>query len=247
MSSMRNAVQRPTHRERAQPASRAKWGILEKPKDYKLRAADFRAKKAKLRSLRQKAADRNPDEFYFGMMSARQDKDGMKVLGKKGDGAKGMSVDEVRLLKTQDAGYLRMEATKARREIDRLKEVLGVQGVVRKGEADGEEEEEEIGKQGKHLVFVDSPEEQRTYTRSGLQQPIGPPAIETDEDTTKQHRQIRLAKLQKRLDAFTTRLEELEAVQRELELQRAKMNKTPAGMSMNKHGVKFKTRVRTGR
>lgn len=32
MSSMRNAVQRRNHRERAQPLEREKWGILEKHK-----------------------------------------------------------------------------------------------------------------------------------------------------------------------------------------------------------------------
>jgi hypothetical protein len=32
MSSLRNAVQRRQHRERAQPANREKWGLLEKHK-----------------------------------------------------------------------------------------------------------------------------------------------------------------------------------------------------------------------
>ena len=32
MSSMRNAVQRRNHRERAQPLEREKWGVLEKHK-----------------------------------------------------------------------------------------------------------------------------------------------------------------------------------------------------------------------
>lgn len=32
MSSMRNAVQRRNHKERAQPLEREKWGILEKNK-----------------------------------------------------------------------------------------------------------------------------------------------------------------------------------------------------------------------
>lgn len=38
MSSMRNAVQRRNHKERAQPAERAKWGILEK---HKVRTTPF--------------------------------------------------------------------------------------------------------------------------------------------------------------------------------------------------------------
>lgn len=38
MSSLRNAVKRVEHKERAQPASRRKLGLLEKHKDYGERA-----------------------------------------------------------------------------------------------------------------------------------------------------------------------------------------------------------------
>ena len=65
MSSLRNAVQRRNHRERAQPEERAKWGLLEKRKDYKLRAADHKLKRRKINTLKQKASERNEDEFYF--------------------------------------------------------------------------------------------------------------------------------------------------------------------------------------
>ena len=67
MSSLRNAVKRITHKERAQPQARSHLGILEKKKDYRIRARDFHNKQDRIRSLREKAAQRNPDEFYFGM------------------------------------------------------------------------------------------------------------------------------------------------------------------------------------
>lgn len=42
-------------------------GLLEKHKDYVQRANDYKRKTKALASLREKAAFRNPDEFYFAM------------------------------------------------------------------------------------------------------------------------------------------------------------------------------------
>ena len=44
---MRNAVARRTHKERAQPAARAKFGLLEKHSDYKQRANNHAAKQTR--------------------------------------------------------------------------------------------------------------------------------------------------------------------------------------------------------
>jgi U3 small nucleolar RNA-associated protein 11 len=38
--------------------------------DYVLRAKDFNFKKQRLKALQQKAATKNPDEFYFHMQSS---------------------------------------------------------------------------------------------------------------------------------------------------------------------------------
>ncbi|KAJ9494416.1 hypothetical protein LTR99_010819 [Exophiala xenobiotica] len=136
MSSMRNAVARRPHRERAQPASREKWGILEKHKDYSLRAKDFNVKKKKLAQLSQKAQEKNPDEFAFGMLS--QGKAGLgkhKSSTKDGVPTGPLSHDAVKLLKTQDAGYLRTVAAKGRKEIERVKEEVGLDSVTLGGKA----------------------------------------------------------------------------------------------------------------
>ena len=67
MSSLRNSMHRRNHKERSQLAHRAKFGILEKHKDYVLRARDYHSKKDRITRLRQKASERNKDEFYFAM------------------------------------------------------------------------------------------------------------------------------------------------------------------------------------
>ena len=83
MSSLRNAVQRRPYRERAQPKARERLGLLEKHKDYVLRAKDYNTKQARIKSLREKAAARNPEEFYFGMVKART-KNGVHALAAEG-------------------------------------------------------------------------------------------------------------------------------------------------------------------
>ena len=71
MSSLRNAVRRREHKERSQPKARQRYGLLEKHKDYVVRAKNYNEKKKKLKSLKEKAFARNPDEFYFKMLTSR--------------------------------------------------------------------------------------------------------------------------------------------------------------------------------
>ena len=50
-SGLRHVLKTRDFRERSQPAARAKFGLLEKHKDYVLRARDFHRKQASSRSL----------------------------------------------------------------------------------------------------------------------------------------------------------------------------------------------------
>lgn len=71
MSSLRNSLHRRNHKERSQLSHRQRFGILEKHKDYVLRARDYHSKQDRIKRLRQKVAERNKDEFYFGMNRER--------------------------------------------------------------------------------------------------------------------------------------------------------------------------------
>ncbi|VDK35074.1 unnamed protein product [Taenia asiatica] len=55
------------HKERSQPAARAKFGPLPKKKDFIIRSRDEEAKRNRIRELKRKALTKNEDEFYFAM------------------------------------------------------------------------------------------------------------------------------------------------------------------------------------
>lgn len=101
-SSLRNAVKRITHKERGQPSWHKKAGFLEKHKDYILRARDYQKKRKHIISLKKKAAERNPDEFYFKMKNS-QVRDGVH---ESIDPNQCLDMETVKLLKTQDLGYI---------------------------------------------------------------------------------------------------------------------------------------------
>lgn len=118
MSSMHNAIPRRSHKERSQPHSRTKRGLLEKRKDYLLRSQDHKRKQQTLKRLSEKASERNPDEFYFSMARERTEK-GVAVADRPGSTA--LSVKEIKPLKMQDVVYLRTMRNIERRRIERLK------------------------------------------------------------------------------------------------------------------------------
>ncbi|CAL3973665.1 unnamed protein product [Diplocarpon coronariae] len=237
MSSMRNAVQRRNHRERGQPEERQKWGLLEKHKDYSARARDFNEKKKKLKALKQKVLDKNPDEFYFGMMS----RSGPQTTGKNrtgtinGDrGNKVLSQEAVRLFKTQDLGYVRTMRNKALKEVEELqRRAVGLQGT------------------GKKIVFVDDEQEQRRKVDKSADMDVGSDEEDANSNLDKiekknfrKMQQKEADKLELRLGTARERLEVLTDAEQALELQRAKMAKSPSVGGVTKKGVKFKVRER---
>jgi len=118
---MRNAIPRRSHRERAQPHSRTRKGLLEKRKDYVLRSQDYKRKQSAIKRLSEKAAEKNPDEFYFGMVSHRT-KGGIAIANRPG--SESLGIKEVKPLKMQDMAYLRTVRNIERRRIEKLQNVV---------------------------------------------------------------------------------------------------------------------------
>jgi len=147
MSSLRNLIRRRIHKERAQPRDREKFGLLEKKKDYKLRAIDYHRKQDHLHKLRKKAAFRNPDEFYFQMHSS-QTEDGIHVKRRKIS----RTQKEMKNMNTQDLNYLTMKRAQEDKRIQSLKSSLNI--------LDGEGMQEE---KNTHTIFVDKPEDMLSF------------------------------------------------------------------------------------
>ena len=249
--------------------------------DYSLRAKDYNEKKKRLQILRQKAADRNPDEFHFEMISSKTHDHGQKLTDR---GNAVLSQNALKLWKTQDACFLKTMIQKTRKARERLEQEFTIGGGKDVGLTGGE-----YGQvQNRHMCFVDTVEEQKQFNTKdvpGTKRAEFSPAfdlsrVEQDDllevreeidngpsqprklrKTSSFHRDLKkddlalrnnkfLRKLRKRgkearasrLNLLKLRERELLAAEKEIGLQRAKMNHTVGGM--NKTGVKWKPRER---
>lgn len=136
MSSFKKAIKarRKTHKERSQPAARAKLGMLEKGKDWKKRRDDYHSKERRIKAMTSKVANRNEDEFYFGMIKTKT-RDGVHIAERKSEG---YSADEMRLLRTQDLGYINLRAQQEREQIEKLKSSMHLLIAAAGGDADAD-------------------------------------------------------------------------------------------------------------
>ncbi|GJJ75543.1 U3 small nucleolar RNA-associated protein 11 [Entomortierella parvispora] len=169
MSSLRNAVHRRNHKERSQPLARQKFGLLEKKKDYIARARDYHSKQDRLKAMREKAAFRNPDEFYFKMVNTKT-KDGVHLVERN----EKFSHDFLKLLNTQDLNYVTQQRDIGKKRIERMQQGLVLLDDDVHDEFAEEEEDEDmfggsssssstIQKPKNHIVFVDTEEEVKTF------------------------------------------------------------------------------------
>lgn len=194
------------HRERHQPSDRKKWGLLEKKKDYRLRAQDYHKKQAHLALLRAKANQANEDEFDYGMIRNKS-KDG--VLIKRRETSQALSNDAVKLLKTQDEGYIHTLENQQRRKLERAKE-----NII-------------LPSQGRRTVFVDDERQMRKW--SNKDSSIDNVPISEDAEREK------LSAL-KDVKARIERQKELSKLRQEVDLQRELMKKGPKVKNVDDQG-----------
>jgi len=131
-------------KERSQPKRRQKLGLLEKHKDYVQRARNFHAKEDRITALKNRAEMRNPDEFYFKMQNTKT-KNGVAELKKL---TKGLPMDTVKILKTQDLKYVTMKKQAEAKKAEQLGANLAFVGLARPKE---------------HIIFVDTDAEQQNF------------------------------------------------------------------------------------
>ena len=151
----RNVIPRRAHKERAQPAGRvARHGLLEKKKDWKLRAKNYHKKQANLKILREKAAFRNPDEFYFGMISSKGTKRGRERRVQDAKDAipiEQRTKDERLLAETTDQGYVSVKSGLEKGKLETLKKSLHFLDAAQ-------------ATKRTHRIFVDTEEDMRQFS-----------------------------------------------------------------------------------
>ncbi|KAL1882308.1 hypothetical protein Daus18300_000794 [Diaporthe australafricana] len=274
MSSMRNSIQRRSHRERGQLRGREKLGLLEKHKDYSLRAKDHKKKQTVLKSLKQKAAERNEDEFYFGMVSRGKFSSGKLAAGKKWDGKvvgdrgnKSLDMDTVRLLKTQDIGYLRTMRNVVAKEVSGLEQRAVIAGALAGVDANDDDDDEEDDFDSDEEIAPRKPKQQTKTNKivfaaseEDLEEKLPEPEVDEDDDVdmddddsekfdNEKDREARkraqnAERLRQKLRNARKKLKALTDAENELELQRARMAKTATVGSITKRGQKIKVRER---
>lgn len=140
-----------------------------------------------------------------------------------------LSQEAVRLYKTQDLGYVRTMRNKALKDVDTLVKTM-------KG----------IKAEGKKIVFVDDEEEQRRAAEA-VNMEVGcedDGNISGEEQDRRLWQQREAEKAEAKLTVARERLKALTDAQQALELQRAKMAKSPTIGGISKQGVKYKVRER---
>ena len=198
-----------------------------------------------MKALRQKATERNPDEFAFGMMSSST-KGGVRIAerGRENGTTDSLSMDVAKLLKTQDLGYLQTVLQQTKRERSRVEEEAVLAEVdidvalSNKGPGKRKMFDEE-GNPVPATQTADEGDDDDDEEDSGSKD-----ATDLPRDQIRRNRQKRRLKdaLSQRLQTLASRDRDLSKAVDELQHQRARMHGTTGGST--KTGAKFKIRER---
>lgn len=184
------------------------------------------------------------------------------VAGDRGN--KAMDVDTVRLLKTQDIGYLRTMRNVAAKEVARLQEKAIIAGAFAgiDSNADDEDEDEDDfdseedeatpretkTSKPKKIVFAESEEEVDKVLpeQDDDDTDMDDDSEDFDEkkDEEKMKKRENVERLRRQLQVAKKKLKAFTDAENELEEQRAKMAKTPTYGGITKKGKKLKIRER---
>ncbi|KAJ1921056.1 hypothetical protein H4219_000914 [Mycoemilia scoparia] len=236
MTSLLKSVPRREHKERSQLRSRQRFGLLEKKKDYVLRARDYHSKQKRLGALRQRARERNPDEFYFSMENQKT-KDGVHITERN----EKFSEEFLKLLKTQDIGYIRHQRDVNKKKLERLRADLHFTEENKSSDVAAVSVASTSGSKASHTIFVDDEEDVkkfnpakhfgtapelvgRTFNRPRLsdlsEQKLNMPSKKELKKMTRGR-----AALLKEYESRIEREEQLKKVEQEMNIQKALMSK----------------------
>jgi len=225
MSSWKNAhkAHQKPHRERHQPEARKNLGLLEKKKDYKLRADDYNAKKAQLKYLHKKALERNPDEFYYHMINSEVLPD-----GSRSDKAKVIETtpEQLLLMQTQDHNYVTSRRNQEAKKVARLRSRLHQLDDSMPNKHTFFVENEKEVKKFNLLRKLDVPKEllTRRYNRLKTQDVLKLDFSKADTDTITSVG-LERRKAYKELSQRAEREHKLSILQRKMELKKALQDK----------------------
>ncbi|KAI3640334.1 hypothetical protein MIR68_001212 [Amoeboaphelidium protococcarum] len=239
MSSLKKYIPQKPHLERSQPQARAhRYGLLEKKKDYILRARDHQKKQKTLKVLQEKIRSKNDDEFSHGMIYSKVDARGVHridhdALNRKrrdkkksnnnnnnnGGGSNNsvidnrnrvFSGDELKLLKNQDIQYVRYHLQLNKKKVDKLMALIDPQAVSKLMDGDGE------SSRRKHVVFVDSDDDLCNANADTYADPKDNQLNASNsaiKDRAEQSEELK--ELQMRME----RVKQLKSIEKELEMQ----------------------------
>ncbi|KAI9030677.1 small-subunit processome [Phycomyces nitens] len=248
-STLRNSVQRRNHKERGQLASRQHFGLLEKKKDYKLRAKDYHSKQNRLKALRDKALFRNPDEFYFKMINTKT-KGGVHIQERNEQ----LPQEMIQLMKSQDKNYIKLQRDISKKKMEKLQESIHfLDDEI--DEDDEDEEDQVVEKKTNHIVFVDSEEQVKRFDPAKhletfpelVNRKFNRPRIDTLRKATfanledkKEIKELKREREKKYMELASRakREEDLARVERELQIQKALQQKgEKRKVGVDKHGL----------